>query len=236
MNLSKLRAELEADREWRETEIRRLQNRANALIDEKERDMYRRMLVLILYAHYEGFCKFAFQLYINAINQLTITSANASFAIAASSMTTILNELSNANRKSDIFRRSLPEDAKLHKFARQREFLERFDEFSTRPINIPEAVVDFESNLKPVILRKNLYRLGLREDMFSHLDGQIDQLLLARNGIAHGSTKSGIDSKTYSRLRACAFKVMSEVLSQISRSLASEDFRRRKPIPLSAPI
>jgi len=55
MNLAALRAELEADRAWREEEIRVFQNRGSVIEDAEELNRYRRALVLLLYAHYEDF-------------------------------------------------------------------------------------------------------------------------------------------------------------------------------------
>jgi len=234
VNLSELRAELEADRAWREEEIRRFQNQGTQLLNPADLDLYRRLLVLILYAHYEGFCKFAFTLYIGAINRESLQVAEVSHAIAAIAMSDILKALANPDSKADEFRNVLLDDPKVNKFARQREFLRRLDTYRAQTVSIPDDAIDFESNLKPVVLRKSLYQIGLRHDQFKSIEGEITQLLKSRNDIAHGSTKAGIDGKTYSRLRQCAFKVMAVVLSQISQALASEDFRKREPIPLPA--
>ena len=48
------------------------------------------------------------------------------------------------------FRRDLPNDTKLHRFARDQEFIERVADFIIRLVNIPEHVVDTESNFNPV--------------------------------------------------------------------------------------
>jgi hypothetical protein len=150
MNLAELRAELEADRAWREEEIRTLQNRGATIDNSEELNRYRRALVLLLYAHYEGFCKFAFTLYTSAINRSGISCGEAAHVIAAASLADLFRNLRNPQKKCDLFQHVLPDDSNLHQFAREQEFVERTAEVKSRPVNIPEHVVDTESNLTPL--------------------------------------------------------------------------------------
>ena len=53
------------------------------LLRQEEQDQYRRAVVLDLYAHFEGFCKFAFDLYRTSINGEQVACNEASPAIAA---------------------------------------------------------------------------------------------------------------------------------------------------------
>ena len=103
MNIAELRAELEEDRAWRDKEIREFQNRGSAISDEEGQKRYRRALVLLLYAHYEGFCKFAFTLYTNAINSADITCGEASYAVAAASLADMFKDLGNPQRSRTSF-------------------------------------------------------------------------------------------------------------------------------------
>ena len=48
-----------------------------------------------------------------------------------------------------------------------------------------------------MILRKNLYRLGLPHDLFETFQGEVYRLLGYRNQIAHGELQSGIERQTY---------------------------------------
>ena len=115
MNIAELRAELEADRAWREDEIRNFQNRGAAIPEEQEQKRYRRALILLLYAHFEGFCKFAFTLYATAVSSSGISCGEANYAIAT--LAGLFRDLRNPEKKSELFRRDLPDDAKLHRFA-----------------------------------------------------------------------------------------------------------------------
>ena len=73
MNLVQLRAELEADQAWRRDEIRFFQNQAAKLDTTERPNPFQRVLILLLYAHFEGFSRFALILYMNAVNSTSMT-------------------------------------------------------------------------------------------------------------------------------------------------------------------
>jgi hypothetical protein len=226
MNFADLRAQLEADQAWREDEIRALHNRGADIQNEKELKRYRRALVLLLYAHYEGFCKFALSLYADAVNQSGLLCGEASYAIAAASLGDLFRGLRNPQTKCQLFRRDLPDDFSLHQFARERDFVELSCEFDKRPVMIPDHIVDTESNLRPVVLKKNLYRLGLPHDQFEQYDGEINMLLNVRNGIAHGSLKDGVEERLYEELRTATATIMSGLSAAIMKALLERQYAR----------
>jgi RiboL-PSP-HEPN len=226
MNLPDLSAQLESELAWRQDEILFFQNRGTILLKPDEQDQYRRAVVLILYAHFEGFCKFAFDLYRTAINGEQVACSDASPAIAAAGWASLFKELRNPSSKCAEFKQAVPDDGKLHRFARDREFMERSVEFNRLPVTIPDDFVDTESNLKPVVLRKILYRLGLPHDQFSQHEGEIDRLLRVRNKIANAESRSGIIATNYEELRAIVFQTMEDVKRQVVESLGQGHFRR----------
>src|SRR5437763_761918 len=120
MNIAQLWAEMEEDLRWRQDEIRFFQNHLETIDSEDDRERFRRALVLLLYAHFEGFCKFALTLYVDSINKSGITCAEATPAIAAASLSDLFKALNNPDRKIPEFRNILPDDNKLHRFGRQR--------------------------------------------------------------------------------------------------------------------
>lgn len=225
MNLPDLNAQLESELAWRQEEIRFFQNRG-ATLKEEEQDQYRRAVILVLYAHFEGFCKFAFDLYRTAINNEKIACQDASPAIAAAGWARLFKELREPNTKCIEFKHALPDDSKLHRFARDREFMERTVEFGRLDVTIPDDFVDTESNLKPVVLRKILYRLGLPYDQFSQHEGKISRLLRVRNEIGHGEMRSGVNATEYGELRGIVFGVMEAIKRQVLESLRQNHFLR----------
>lgn len=226
MNLVQLRAELEADQAWRRDEIRFFQNQAAKLDTTERPNPFQRVLILLLYAHFEGFSRFALTLYVNTVNSTGMTCGEANSAIAAASLANLFRDLRDPQHKSEEFRRDLPDDTKLHRFARDREFIERVTDFTIRLVNIPDHVVDTESNLNPIVLRKNLYRLGLPYDLFKDFDKQLHQLLGYRNQIAHGERQWGIEHKTYESLRDATFAIMDEITREIMRALQEKRYQR----------
>ena len=93
----------------------------------------------------------------------------------------------NLDRKYEIFRRELPEDARLHRLYRRVDFMENIEEFKCQKLVIDDNIVDTESNLWYIVLQKNLYKLGLPVDLFSDYHNDIDALVNRRNSIAHGN-------------------------------------------------
>jgi len=236
MNLSDLAAQLEAELLWRQNEVRFFQNRGATLPNEDEQNQYRRALILVLYAHFEGFCKFGFELYRTTINNERISCSDATPAIAAAGWAQLFRELRDPTKKCTDFKNSLPDDGKLHRFARDREFMERTAEFGQLPVTIPDNFVDTESNLKPVVLRKLLYRFGLPHDQFENNEGQINRLLNTRNKIAHGEDRTGVKEAEYEELRTLVFGVMGAIRNKIIEYLSQKAFLKSLPhVTVSTP-
>jgi len=60
MDLADIRAQLESELTWRQNEMRLLHNQLEFIEKYEEKKRYRKSLVVMLYSHYEGFCKTAF--------------------------------------------------------------------------------------------------------------------------------------------------------------------------------
>src|SRR5437868_3879478 len=96
------------------------------------------------------------------------------------------------------------------------------------PAEIPvDVVVDTEANLKPSIIRKILYRLGLPYDAFNEHEGKIHKLLNFRNTIAHGAGKDGIDEKTYQEIQSATIEIMSALIKIITSALRETKYLRQ---------
>lgn len=226
MNLPELWAEIEADQAWRQDEIRFFQNRLSDLDSESDKNQFRRALILILYAHFEGFFRFALAHYIRTINRENVSCKEARSALVAATMAEVFRDLRNPNSKCAEFRNTLPDDAKLHRFARDKEFVERFQQFEGRRVNISDDAVDTESNLKPPVIRKNLYHLGFAPDKFAAFEGQVNKLLAFRNPISHGETRKGVDAANYESLRDAAFDIMDAIKRDIMQAIEKREYLR----------
>ncbi|MHB9035060.1 MAG: MAE_28990/MAE_18760 family HEPN-like nuclease [Armatimonadota bacterium] len=226
MNEADIRAQLEDELTWRHNEIRLLHNQLSNIDDEIDKRRFRKALVVMLYAHYEGFCKTALSIYADAVNQEKMRCGDVTACIAAASLADVFKEFESSFKKSDIFRRVLPDDSQLHRYCRQVDLLSVLHDIWDMYVQIPvESVVDTESNLMPAVMRKMLYRLGFSHDSFKTYDGDIHFLLECRNGIAHGYRKDGLEESLYIKLQSATYEIMDGLVSMITEAVASEAYK-----------
>jgi len=227
VDLADVRAQIELEREWREAELRFLRNRLGFISNEAERKVYRKALVVMLYAHFEGLCKAILLSYVESLNGSGLLVEEANAAIAAASLSEVFQALRDPNSKCKFFKRDLPDDTKLHRFARDREFIDTFAALAGRSVTLDaDSVVDTESNLKPVVLRKILYRLGLEPTLVTPWTGTIQQLLRRRNDVAHGATKDGLDEQVYRDLEQAVYAVVDDLVRVICEAISKQLYRR----------
>lgn len=216
---------MEAEREWREREMRLLRNQLSLFASEDQRKIARKALVVMLYAHFEGVCKALLCMYVRRLNNLGLRVADVAPALGAASLSEVFQALRNPKRKCPEFARALPDDSALHRFARDRDFIEVAWRIAERSVLInPDVVVDTESNLKPVVLRKILFRLGLDPKLAQPWEGAIHNLLNRRNDIAHGTAKGGLDEKEYGQLEQAVTLVIDGLARAISEGVARQSY------------
>ena len=235
VDLAELRAEMEIEREWREREMRLLRNQLALLASEDQRMTARKAMVVMLYAHFEGVCKALLSMYVNRLNGLALRVADVAPALGAASLAEVFQALRDPNRKCAEFARALPNDTSLHRFARDRDFVEAAWKVAERAVQIdPDNVVDTESNLKPVVLRKMLYRLGLDPELAQPWEGAIHNLLNRRNAVAHGTAKAGLTEKEYGGLEQTVGLVVDGLVKAISDAVAGQVYLAAVAPPFGA--
>lgn len=217
--------QIESDRSVRESEIRLVGNIARRTPNETERNMLFRTSVLLTYSHLEGFCRFALSAYLSAINAMSLSSKDASLAIVAASMSEIFAALRHPQTKHEFFGNALPDDTKLHLVAREREFIENFQAAMLRPVKLPDDLIDTESNLKPIVLMKNLFKLGLDYKLVEPHRATVNKLLGVRNAIAHGDSLKVPKEEEIDDYVATTFGVMSFVQREVYTALKEGTFR-----------
>ncbi len=218
--------DLERDRQQREAEIRLIENVAARSESDAERSMLRRSLVLLAYAHLEGFCKFALFAYAAAVNEARLPCKEAAVPLVAATLTKVFAALRDANSKHPVFGRSLPDDQKLHLSAREQRFIEDFDKITATVVEIPDHVVDTESNLKSAVLKRNLYRLGLDYPAVEPHSGTLNRLLGVRNAIAHGDAIKVPKEEELREYLTAGFAIMGVVQGEIYDALRRGAYRR----------
>lgn len=214
MTADELREALEVELAWRQEELAFFKNQLNG-IPEEHKDKYRKSLVLLLYSHMEGYVKICLQTYIQYINSQELVRKDVKTGLMVASMYREFAAYENLDRKGEIFRKELPEDARLHRLYRRVDFMEKVENFKEQRLNIDDQIIDTESNLRYIILQKNLYKVGLPIDLFNNYQNDIDALVNRRNSIAHGSFRSGVTSQEFSNWE----RKVSDILSGVIRLL-----------------
>lgn len=224
MNKVDVIGQIEEELTWRVDELYFLKNQLSLINKEIDKDRYRKSLIVMLYSYYEGFCKSAFQIYVDAINSEKLIRSSVNLYLRTSSLNNIFLEYGNETKKDPRFKKLLPEDSKLHKYSRQISFVDEFTNFLTEIVAIPEDVVDTESNLKPIVLKKMLYRLGFPLDKIDISEHTINKLLNYRNNISHGSQKLGIQEADYESLEKDVLNLMESIRKIINNAIYEESF------------
>jgi hypothetical protein len=226
MNLDDIWAQLETDLSWRQQEIRLLSNSLSGLTREADRDRARRAQLVMLYAHIEGFSKVALLTYIKAINDERLKSRQLIESLVASSFEDVFHALKYGDIKGKVFSAPLPADEYLHVFCRRRDFIAELENLLNRQAQLPEEVVDTESNLSSKVLRRNLFRLGFPVDMFLNYEENLNVLAYRRHNIAHGVDPSPVASGLYEKLQKAAFQFMDELTLNIVAAIETSRYLR----------
>ncbi|KQQ76284.1 MAE_28990/MAE_18760 family HEPN-like nuclease [Acinetobacter sp. Leaf130] len=212
MDINIFRSELETDWEWRIEELRLLKNLSSSLPEDKA-DIYRRSLVVFLYAHFEGFFQFALTHYVKTINDQNIPCSIANTHLISATLTSVFKALRDDNAKCDFFRSDAPDDNKLHRFFRETQFIENSSNILSRIVTIEMTSIDLESNLSPVVVKKNLYKLGLPYQLDKEVEGHLLKLKNIRNKIAHGERKDGVSAKDYEGFESSVMRTITLTMS-----------------------
>lgn len=197
--MSSFLQKLEADLNWREEELALLKKQTiqSAISSARHPTKYQAMLRAIwtmLYAHYEGFCKFAWDLYLEELEKTALKRKEYRDDIAILSLEGKFKEL-RANLSSQ----------KLWNYG-QVEFL-----------NLLEEQIDFQvkletkSNLHPDILIENSTRIGLQCALMHTHETSLKALVVRRNEIAHGQKMLIKDVDEYNKYEHAAITVMYEL-------------------------
>lgn len=199
---------LEEDLNWREIELGILKQQAR--LASKDSDRYRvllRALLAMLYAHYEGFCKFAWDLYLEELQKLKLKRKDCRDEIAKLSLQKYLNKF-----KWDL---SMDHFWEFGQTGFQKMLEEDLD-FSTK--------LDTESNLYPNLLKKNSIQVCLNYQLVEKYEIELKTLVKRRNEIAHGKQMVIKDLQEYQKYEDAAIEVMHELAISIVDCLDNKSY------------
>jgi hypothetical protein len=218
--------QLQRELDWRFDEIVSIKNLLTREPTAAARDNLRKSLVVVLYSHFEGFCVFALEHYVEEVNQVMLPCADAHPAIVAGAWDPVFNAMQHGDEKCRVFLKPLPNDAALHRHWRRRHFVEEIDRFRGRTVVLSEEVIDSESNLKPEVLQRNLFVVGLDHTFVEPHAATIHNLLGRRNRIAHGDDRRGVLEKEYDDYETAVFEICYKLIEFLE--IAHRDKKYRK--------
>lgn len=225
--LSEFQADVEDDLAWRQSEIRALKRSLSNAKSEPEAQALRRAMITLLYAHLEGGFKVAISAYIRVVNESNLAAAKCNPHLAAASWTDIFKELANPSKKNDYFRNSLPDDTKLHAFARHAEFVSKIRHYELQQVMIDEAkVVDTEGNVDQVVIAKILFRLGFPPNTFERRFSDLQYLRRLRNPIAHGEKETATE-KHCEKYEETVWGVLTRIRDLLVKAITEQAFLRK---------
>jgi hypothetical protein len=163
-----------------------------------------------LYAHFEGFTRYAAQAYLEYVASRRLTNEALAKNFLALGLRDALAPVSSS-RKASAFGAGV------------QFFLDRGSERARIPY---KTAVDTESNLSSRVLEEIIYVLGLDFAPYAGKSKLIDARLLGRrNHIAHGEYLS-LDDVDYDELHEGVISLMENLRNQIENAVTLELYKR----------
>ncbi|MDX8056063.1 MAE_28990/MAE_18760 family HEPN-like nuclease [Lentzea sp. BCCO 10_0798] len=224
MNVTDLRERLEEDLAWRIDELRHLRNELLGSQETSEWPVSAMRAILVMqYAHLEGFAQIAFSYYVDAVNARSLQAHEIKSNLFASACTAEFEALRTGGSGDQE-----DDDGRLSRRAKKQvEFVEKLRSISQTVVSIdPEAAVSMEMNFGKDVLKRTLYRLGIPEsEVSTGYFASLEFVRRTRNDIAHGSRKERIDPGVFNAHRAKCESFMGELIRLITAAIRQEWFR-----------
>ncbi len=226
----RLREELESEYTNR---ISELVDYENFLVthsqDESFNENYRKMLVIMLYSYFEGFCKHTLLIYVDYLNRTNESVSRIKHGLAAVTIEKYFCNLSNSNYKPvDLGDRALKEDGVLQLYGRRKEFVSEYIDIITQTLNIPDSVVDTESNLKSNVLKKLLFKLEIDFTIVDNFQTEINEVVNKRNALAHGDRIRGVTAIEYSKYREKVLNLMDLLKTTVYDNFSNKKYLKEQ--------
>jgi hypothetical protein len=203
---------LENDLRWRESELVSLKRLA--IVNRDNADIFISVLRAcwaLLYAHYEGFTKFCWELLLDQIQneKIPIKDLSETYQILA-----LEKEFRSLRGKID--------SASIHRFVNI-----EFPGVVSEDANFPEECrLQTESNLWPNVFERECARVGICCNELDSSRTRIKTLVARRNEIAHGK-KMTIDTiEEYTEYESATLVVLHDLAVQVFESLENRKYMR----------
>jgi len=177
----------------------------------------------MLYAHLEGFARFVFEQYAVAINGLRLSIKEAKPQLSAA----CLDDRFRGYRSSATSDPYDPHGNRARQVMKDAELIQAILDMQLKYVNVPVDIVSsVESNLSPVVLRRNLALLALDDTGFHKFASALEGLLKLRNNIAHGKWLSLPSDPAFRKLEDRIFDLCETLMRAVYESVRDEAYRR----------
>ena len=201
--------QVEDDLKWRENELAILRKQLiQTTVGSAQETTFLRTNLAMIYAHYEGFCKFALTVYIDALEKRNLKRKDLKWHLAAYSLHQFHDELKKEADTASFFSKILTD---FDKHLEDKATYER-----------PERI----ANLWPDLLLLWLARLGLDSTNVLNERTRLETLVFTRNQIAHGKKLTVSDRTELNKHANAAILAMHEVAVGIAYALETESYKR----------
>ena len=210
--------QIEQDLAWREAEMASLKMLlASAPTGSDRQRALLRACSAMLYAHYEGFCKFCWTLMLDTIAAEDHVRSDLVEPLAKRSMIPVFR----------TFRGNTSDDA-LWRFA-DSDFRNSLSQVARFPDEI-----ETESNLWPKVSQKINNSVGLECPVLNTYEAELKQLVGRRNDIAHGEKLEIADIQRFQKFEHAAVVVMHELALGVAECLENRSYLRPSVDPAAS--
>ncbi|WP_238006150.1 MAE_28990/MAE_18760 family HEPN-like nuclease [Dactylosporangium sp. AC04546] len=224
MNPLDVREQLEEDVTWRLDELRHLRNQLLGELDRKDWPASAMRAILVMqYAHLEGFARNAFSVYVAAVNDCQLSAKELHEHLFACALVPEFDAL----RRGAVAEVEAEDGAFMRRARHQVQFVKRIRALHEGPLLLdPDAAVSMEMNFGADVFRRTLFRLGIQETEVSRSYYQsLEFVRNMRNDIAHGSRKNRIAPGEFEAHRLKSERFMAELTRLITTAVEHEWFR-----------
>lgn len=220
--------ELEQEYSWRTVEFEKIENILNEkAIDEVFCEVFRKTLIIMLYAYFEGYCKSALSIYAGYVNRLRLPVSAVTDGLACSALYEAFSKLLDSYHKPIDLGTCLKEDNILQTFGRRKEFVSQYAQHGAKIVQIPDKVIETESNLKSHVLKKILFCLDMDYTIVDQYQTEINELVNKRNSFAHGDRRRSPDLIEYNRYKDKTFGLMRTIKQITYEHYCNEKYLKR---------
>lgn len=220
-NILEFRSDMEDSLSWRTNEFLALKN----LLREDNSVPVVKTLIVMLYAHFEGFFKDCLECYIKYINSTNLLLNNFVDTVITASLCREYAAFEDSNRKCKELTTVPPAEEFLHRYHRRRELTKIFtSNYLNKKIRIDEKIINTKSNLDYGVMQENLYILGFDYNYFKDKQNTITKLVKLRNAVAHGSQKEPIEFLEFEKIEEDILEIMEEIIKYLYRFCLEERY------------